>query len=265
MKKIFLSLILGILLLNLVSAFSICIDKDPPSLANSSLSWTATSNTIQLSWIPATDIPSCSGIDHYEIYRSTNGTNFLPIGNSSTNTYTDSEVSSGITYYYMIHAFDLVGHNEANESLSHSVPISLIIESGNGDDDNGNGGSGGGGGGGSDNLFSCGKWEECIDGTQIRICENIGRNLPNRTETRNCFPDFIPLSFESNETWGDGGNETNETQDTTGLFSRMIGGVIGFAKSRGGKTSLIFTFTILILGAGVIFLQRKGHLKLKKS
>ena len=261
MRKIFLIFILGIFLISLTFAFQICIDKDPPSLANSSLSWIATSNTIQLSWIPATDIPSCSGIDHYEIYRSTNGTNFLPIGNSSTNTYTDSEVSSGITYYYMIHAFDLVGHNEANESLSHSVPISLIIESGNGDGDNG-----GGGGGGSDNLFSCGKWEECIDGTQIRICENMGGNLPNRTETRSCFPDFVPLNYGTNETEEENnGEEPEETQDTTGLFSRMTGGVIGFAKSRGGKTSLIFTFTILILGASVIFLQRKGHLKLKKS
>ncbi|MBU2562494.1 MAG: fibronectin type III domain-containing protein, partial [Nanoarchaeota archaeon] len=111
----------------------ICIDKDPPSLANSSLSWIATSDTIQLSWIPATDEPSCSGIDHYNISRS-----------SPTNSYTDSGLSSGSVYYYMIHAFDLVGHNEANESLSHSVPISLVIESGTETKTSGGGGSGGG-------------------------------------------------------------------------------------------------------------------------
>jgi len=237
MKKIFLILTFGILFLNLVSAFSICVDKDPPSLANSSLSWTATSNTIQLSWIPATDIPSCSGIDHYDIYRSTDGITFSFIGDSSTNSYTDSGLSSGSVYYYMIHAFDLVGNNEAEESLSNSVPISLVIES-----STETGGSGGGGG--IDNLFSCGKWEECIDGTQIRICVEVGGSLPDRIESRDCFSEFEPLSS------GDGDliEISSEIQETTGFLSPITGAVTGFVKTGTGMVSII-----LILGLAGAF------------
>ena len=242
MKKIFLILVLGIFFLNLISAFSICIDKDPPSLANSSLNWTATSNTIQLSWIPATDIPSCSGIDYYNISRSTDGINFQIIGSSQTNSYTDSGLSSGSVYYYMIHAFDLVGNNEAEESLSNSVPISLVVESGTE-----TGGSSGGGGGGIDNLFSCGEWEECIDGTQTRICVEVGGSLPDRIESRDCFSEFEPLSS------GDGDliEISSEIQETTGFLSPITGAVTGFVKTGRGIVSIIF-----VLGIAGAFVAR---------
>jgi len=186
MNKQIVAIILGIFLISLTSAFSICIDHTPPS-PPSNLVLTASGKNIQLTWNPATDEPACSGIDFYDIYRGFNGGVLSWIANTSSTNYLDETLAYG-TYEYIIHAWDLAGHNEGNGTGN-----SIVLKSGNGDDDNGNGGSGGGGGGGSDNLFSCGKWEECIDGTQIRICENIGRNLPNRTETRNCFPDFIPF------------------------------------------------------------------------
>ncbi|MBU2576443.1 MAG: hypothetical protein KKF50_01855 [Nanoarchaeota archaeon] len=246
MKKIFLILVLGIFLLNSASAFSICIDKDPPSLMNSSLSLTATSGIIQLSWIPATDIPSCSGIDHYEIYRSTDGTTFSFIGNSSTNTYTDSEVSSGVTYYYMIGAFDLAGNNEADESLSHSVPISLIIESGT---ETRTSGGGGGSGGGIDNFFSCGDWGECINGTQIRICVEVGGSLPDRIESRDCLPEFEPLSFEGTSST-EGIIEDNKETQSIGFLTGAVIGVTDFAKTGKGIGSIIFVLGIV--GAFVV-------------
>ncbi len=249
MKKIFLILALGILLLNSVLAFSICIDKDPPSLMDSSLSWTATSDTIQLSWTPAIDIPSCSGIDYYDIYRSSDGVNFLFIGSSQTNSYTDSEVSSGKGYYYIIHAFDLVGQNEAEEGLSNSAPISLASPSAPGTSEGGGGSSGGGGG---DNFFSCGDWGECIDGNQTRVCEEINGNLPNRTETKSCFAGFTPLGYENDEFETPLINQ--ESISSTNLITGAVTGITDFVKKRKG-TSFLVGLIVIVAGA-IIFVRR---------
>jgi len=253
MKKIFLTLVLGIFFISLALAFSICVDVDPPSLMNSTLNLTATSGAIQLSWTPATDIPSCSGIDHYDIYRSTDGTVFSFIGSSLTNNYIDSGLSSGSAYYYMIHAFDLVGHNEAEEGLSNSEPISPVSISDSGTDE---GGSGSGGGGGIDNFFSCEDWEKCIDGIQTRTCVDVGGSLPDRTESRDCFSEFEPLSSETG-----GIIENNEKVQSTGFLTGAVTGVTDFVKTGKGIASLIFA--IIILGATglIIYKRRKTNIR----
>ncbi|GAI27056.1 unnamed protein product, partial [marine sediment metagenome] len=50
MKTEIIILILSILLITSVSGMVICVDKDPPSLMNSSLTLTATNNNINLNW-----------------------------------------------------------------------------------------------------------------------------------------------------------------------------------------------------------------------
>ncbi len=239
MKKISL-IILGIFLINLTSAAIICVDHDPPTHP-SNLILTASGNEIQLTWISATDTPSCSGIDYYNIFKnsafltSVEETNYLDIG-----------LEDG-TYIYIIYAFDLAGH-EGN-GTSNSITISAPEENGVTPP------SGGGGSSGSDDIsyWQCGEWEECINGTQIRICEDISDNLPNRTETKDCFPDFVPLDYETNKE-----NETespNQESSSTNFITGAVTGVTDFAKTGKG-IGLIIAFLIVALGIGAIFMSR---------
>ena len=85
MGKIFLILLVSIFVLggmNAAGLAQICIDLDPPSLLNSSLTLTATNNNINLNWIAATDTPDCSGIDRYDIYRGFNGEDLIQVSNT---------------------------------------------------------------------------------------------------------------------------------------------------------------------------------------
>ena len=242
MNKIFLTLLLGIFVLGGINAAGIaqiCIDLDHPSLMNSSLTLTATNNNINLNWIAATDIPDCSGIDYYDIWGSTDGVNFSLIANTLDTTYTDTSLSYGNTYYYMIHVFDLAGHNEGEEALSNS----LYLSSPSGPTPSG---GGGGGGGGIDNFFSCGDWEECIDGTQIRTCVEVGGSLPDRIESRDCFPEFIPLGEGEEE-------ETLITEEVpAGFFATITGAVVGTLGTGGTVVVSVFIILIVIVTGFII-------------
>jgi len=246
MKRILLTILMGIFLINLASSIIICIDLDPPSLMNSSLTLTASGDNIQLyniqlSWTPATDIPDCSGIDYYDIWVSTNGINFSLIANTSDTTYTDTSLSYGNTYYYMIHVFDLAGHNEGEEALSNSLYLSSP---------SGPTPPGGGGGGGSSSYWECGEWSECINETQERVCEDVMGTFFNRTETRECFPEFIPTGE---------GKETEEiiTETTPpGFFAGITGGVIG-TLGTGGTIVAIIVLIIIVIGSIIIVSRKK--------
>lgn len=250
MNKIFLILLVSIFVLGGINAAGlaqICIDKDPPSLMNSSLTLIATNNNINLDWIAATDIPDCSGIDYYDIYRSTNGVNFSSIVSTSDTTYTDTSLSYGNTYYYMIHVFDLAGHNEGEEALSNS----LYLSSPSGPTPSG----GGGGGGRHTSYWECGEWSECINGTQERTCEDVNEFKSDRVETKECFPEFIPLGE------GETPTETEETQPIpAGFFATITGAVIG-AFGTGGSI-MVVTFILLLVGL-VILITIKTRKNLK--
>ena len=245
MNKIFLILLMSIFVLGGINAAGlaqICIDKDPPSLLNSSLTLTATNNNINLNWIAATDIPDCSGIDYYDIWESTDGINFLSIAHTSDTTYTDASLSYGNTYYYMIDVFDLAGHNEGEEALSNSLylsPPSVPPP------------SGGGGGGSRTSFWECGEWSECINETQERTCEDINRLQTDRIETKECIPEFVPTGQESEE------NETiTSTTATPGFFAGITGAVIG-ALGTGGTIMVAVFVLILIVGSIVVLKVRK--------
>jgi len=89
----------------------------PPS-APSNLQATASTSSITLSWSPSTQ--GTYPIAGYAIYRGTSQGNESPtpiatVGSDIT-TYTDTDVISGITYYYYVKAFD--NQNPPNYSLS---------------------------------------------------------------------------------------------------------------------------------------------------
>jgi len=101
------------------------------------------------------------------------------------------------------------------------------------------------GGGGSSRFYLCGNGI-CDSGETIITC------------AKDCTPDFIPLNYKTNETEEENnGEETEETQDTTGLFSRITGGVIGVATSVTGIIVLIFVLAL----CGVFVVKRR----IKKS
>ncbi len=245
MRTKLLLLLITFILINFVLAQSFCVDFDPPS-APSNLILIVSGNDIQLSWTPATDEPACSGISHYDIYRnsvfltSVNGTNYL-----------DTGLSYGI-YTYTIYPWDLAGHE--GTGISNSITISASGENG----DNGNGNGGGGGGSSDISYWECGKWSECINKTQERVCEDIFGTKPNRTETRGCFPSFTPFE-QGNETE----NITGMTQ-TTNFLTGAVTGIGNFAKSGAGA----LTLSVLVLtGAAVVtvLLRKKIGKKMFKE
>jgi len=240
MKKIFL-IYLGIILISLAGAFNICIDHDPPS-APSDLVLTISGNDILLNWNPATDTPNCSGIDFYDIYRGFNEGNLNLIGSTNNTNYLDENLEYG-TYTYIIHAWDLAGHNEG-EGVSNL--ISLKAE----DNRNGNNGNGGGGGG-SSAYWRCGEWSKCIEGIATRICNKTINPSITRKETKTCLPEFTELDYQEGNQ-----SEPEETQEetTTGFLTGAVIGVTNFVKSGFG---LVIGAVILISGFIAIFITRK--------
>ncbi len=249
------TLILSILLITSVSGMIICVDKTPPS-PPSNLILTASGNNIQLIWDVAIDIPDCSGISHYDIYRGFNNGNLSLIGTSSDTTYLDTGLSDG-TYTYMIHAWDLAGHQEGN-GVSGEITIGYV--------DNGvtpsSGGGGGGGGNGDSSYWQCGEWSECVNKTQTRTCIDLDKNLPDRTETKECLYNFIS-SGSSGTNEEEEEEENLETIDQTNQISKITGAVTGFVKTGKGTAAIIFVFSILILGIIVMVIQKNKVTKKK--
>jgi len=104
MEKIILSLIICIFLISIVNAVPVCIDKTSPS-PPSNLTVSGEVGNIVLTWNAAIDIPECSGIAYYDVYRDD-----IKIGNSNSLNFTDKDISYGTTYSYAVSAVDLVGH-----------------------------------------------------------------------------------------------------------------------------------------------------------
>ncbi len=113
MKKISL-IILGIFLINFISAIPICVDLNAPSPPI--LSSEITGTDVTLTWTESTDIPDCSGIDYYEIARD----EIIIDEQITILTYMDVELPYG-TYSYIVYAVDKAGHktpsNEVNAPL----------------------------------------------------------------------------------------------------------------------------------------------------
>ena len=119
------------LVLSLFSGFvradDICIDNTAPSAPQnfhiSDSPYDADGNIV-LTWAPATDEPDCSGVDHYNIYRSLSSeTGFVKIGETSDLHFSDNGLENGKTYYYRITAVDKVEFNphEGPSAKAHTT------------------------------------------------------------------------------------------------------------------------------------------------
>jgi len=107
-------------------------DTVPPT-APASLSGTATTGTVTLTWSPAADNV---GVYRYDVYRSATP-NFTPgtvnrIGQTSTTTFIDAGRPAG-TYYYRVTAADALNHvgPSSNEAVvTVAMPIQLVQKAG---------------------------------------------------------------------------------------------------------------------------------------
>jgi len=84
------------------------------------------SNSLKLNW------DSVNGADKYKVYRSSslNGTyNFVGITNNTY--YTDSSLSNGSNYYYLVRAYSRIGGSKYNGVFSDK--LSVTLEMGNND------------------------------------------------------------------------------------------------------------------------------------
>ncbi|MDA3792367.1 MAG: hypothetical protein PF545_01750, partial [Elusimicrobia bacterium] len=97
----------------------------PGAIADLTATDSSGSLGVDLSWSAASY--SDAGIDHYNIYRDTNSIDnngerdaLSPIGTESATSYSDSSVTAGTTYYYVVCAIDYAV-NEASISNNPSV------------------------------------------------------------------------------------------------------------------------------------------------
>ena len=239
MKKILLTIFLGIFLVSLISAIPICVDKDPPS-APSNLEETISGDDVTLTWGASTDIPECSGVDYYVISKDGNN-----IGTTSSLSFMEKNVNPG-NYSYSVYAIDKIGHNSGL-----AIKNDVIIEEVDGEKRVR--------GGGRDSSYlcepnwECTGWSECSNGFRTRNCHN----------TNNCAYSYDkPIERTDCETTATlEGITLSEEPSEEGFFSRItgaaIGGITDFAQSGAGA----LVFVILIVGATGLVLIRVYKLR----
>ena len=174
MKKIYLFIFLGLLLISFVHAEKeICIDFDAPVWGEINLEVTASGTDIILTWDAATDVPDCSGIESYNVYIYKDE-NLIATTSSDTLTFTHEDVPYG-TYSYSVYAIDKVSHN-SGDAIKNDVVLS---EPPTDEGDSSDGGSTkvSGGSGGSSYVcyeeWECDEWSACANDIQTRTCTDI--------------------------------------------------------------------------------------------
>jgi len=63
-----------------------------------------------------------TSFDHYQVERSTNGTNYQTVGTTANTVYLDSGLSDSTTYYYRIKSVDNAGNKSAASSVVSDQP-----------------------------------------------------------------------------------------------------------------------------------------------
>ena len=84
------------------------------------LTGAAFAHRVTLVWnaSPTTDVIS------YNVYRSTTpGSGYVLIGNATIETFTDSIVTNGVTYYYVVTAVDPYGESGYSNQAAATIPM----------------------------------------------------------------------------------------------------------------------------------------------
>ena len=194
-----------------------------------------------LEWPAASDEPSCSGIDYYNVSRDGN---WIGMVDGDVLSFVDNNVSYG-TYSYTVFAVDLVGHNSGD-----AVKNIVLVNPGNGGTIHVSGG------GGSSSYvcvedWSCEDWSECSDGEQRRLCEDLRGCGPenNKPET------YRECGYGNDYSLDDVLVGVNITEGNDGFFSAITGGVIGVVGSTGG---FFVIFILIVVGGFVAIRIRKN-------
>jgi parallel beta-helix repeat protein len=91
---------------------------------------TAGEGFVELTWTPPT-VTGSTAITGYHIYRSTtNGSGYTQIGTSTTTAFTDTTVSNGVTYYYVVRAISSVGESPPSNEVT-ATPTAPVSSSEN--------------------------------------------------------------------------------------------------------------------------------------
>jgi parallel beta-helix repeat protein len=97
------------------------------------------SKKIKLAWTASTS----TGVNNYNIYRSTNGTTFSKVGSSVSTNYIDRNLTAFTKYYYKVSAMDSLDSSYDNYGLESSFsdivsasPNNVIYVAKNGNDSN---------------------------------------------------------------------------------------------------------------------------------
>jgi hypothetical protein len=100
---------------------------------------------IKLNW----DVSTSTGVNNYNIYRSTDGTTYTKLISTTNNTYTNTGLTGYIKYYYKVAAFDSLDLSYDNYGLESALTSSVngtatnkfYVDSAIGNDANGIGSS----------------------------------------------------------------------------------------------------------------------------
>ncbi len=187
MKKIYLFIFLGLLLIGFVNAEKeICIDFDEPS-EPTNLEVTSSGTDITLTWDAATDVPDCSGVESYNIYLDGN---LIGTTSSDTLTFADEDVAYG-TYSYSVNAIDQVAQN-SGDAIKNDVVLSEPTDETDGSASSRSTKVSGGSGSSSYVCYEeweCSGWSTCANEIQTRTCTDIkkcGTTKNKPLTSKNC-------------------------------------------------------------------------------
>ena len=101
-------------------------DNQAPTMP-SGLAATASGTSISLAWTASTDN---IGVVGYQVLRSTiNGSGYSQIATANTNSYTNTGLSVGTTYYYVVKAYDAAANVSATSTQAQAtVPVPADTE-----------------------------------------------------------------------------------------------------------------------------------------
>jgi len=98
---------------------TVVVDTNPPSTPSNVSAQQAGSGSVNITWASSTDP---AGLVGYQVFRSG-----VQIASTTTASYADSGLSTGVTYSYQIAAYDVAGNISAQSS-----PVSVAIQAANG-------------------------------------------------------------------------------------------------------------------------------------